>query len=267
MFRVACVTAVLVAIVSMSLPAQGRFRDEFGRVDWCADNYDRGSGTTECRILEATLGNGVIDVDAGQNGGIRVRGWDRPESQIRVKATAWARTASRARDVVESVRLSTDNGHVRASSPLADRDWAASFELQVPRNVRLTLNAHNGGLSLDRFDGTAEMQTVNGGIAVTDASGDIHGWTQNGGITVSLTGRRWEGRGLDLETRNGGVSILVPPGYSAELDTGTSNGHMRIGFPIAVTGSLNRRVRTTLGSGGAPIRALTTNGGVTIMQR
>jgi hypothetical protein len=33
MFHVACVTAVLVAAVSMTLPAQDRFRDEFGRAD------------------------------------------------------------------------------------------------------------------------------------------------------------------------------------------------------------------------------------------
>ena len=268
MIRATCVTVVFVAAVSISLPAQNRSRGDFGRADWCDDDPYDGRETRECRILEATVGNGnVLDVDAGRNGGIRVRSWDRKEAHIRMKATAWSRDASEARDVVESVRLTTDNGLVRATSAREAGQWSASFEVQVPRNARLTLNARNGGLTLEEFQGTAEMDTVNGGISITDARGEIRGTTRNGGISVSLTGQRWDGRGLDLETKNGGVSIVIPQGYSAELETGTWNGHLRVDFPVTVTGSLTRQIKTTLGSGGALIRALTTNGGVAIRQR
>ena len=46
----------------------------------------------------------------------------------------------------------------------------------------------------------------------------------NGGVAISLEGRRWEGAGLDVETRNGGVMLSLPGNYSAELDAGTTNG-------------------------------------------
>jgi hypothetical protein len=56
----------------------------------------------------------------------------------------------------------------------------------------------------------------------------------------------------------------VPTGYSAHLETGTTNGSLRFDFPITVQGQLNRRLSVDLGDGGPTIRVVTTNGGVTI---
>lgn len=69
---------------------------------------------------------------------------------------------------------------------------------------------------------------------------------------------------LDLETVNGGVELAVPARYSADLEAGTVNGGIDIDFPVQVSGRLNRRLETTLGNGGPPVRVSTTNGGVTI---
>lgn len=70
-----------------------------------------------------------------------------------------------------------------------------------------------------------------------------------------------------MRTSNGGVTLDIPQGYNAELETGTVNGGMEIDFPVTVQGRINRRIRTTLGRGGASIRAVTTNGGVKIRER
>ena len=70
-----------------------------------------------------------------------------------------------------------------------------------------------------------------------------------------------------METRNGGIRLSMPKGYSAELEAGTTHGGFTINFPVSVQGRLDRNLTTTLGSGGAKIRAMTTNGGVTIRQR
>ena len=61
--------------------------------------------------------------------------------------------------------------------------------------------------------------------------------------------------------------MTVPESYSAELETGTTNGRVNIDFPVTVQGRFDRRLNTTLGSGGAKVRAITTNGGVTIRRR
>ena len=270
MSRVACLTVACVAAAVLTLPAQDRARgSDFGRADWCDQDRGRGRDESACRILEETVrASGTIDVDARQNGGIRVRGWDRDDVQVRARVVARDRSASAAREVVDRVRLDTSGGRIRAVADRDDDRWSANFELQVPQRSRLELTAHNGGLSLTGFDGTVMMQTVNGGVSVENAAGDILARTRNGGINIRLDGRRWDGRGLDVETRNGGVTVAVPENYSAELETGTVNGGLRIDFPITLrSGLAGRRVTTTLGSGGAPIRVITTNGGVSIRRR
>ena len=270
-----CLTAALLLATALTLPAQVRPRDnDFGRADWCQDSSRNRSGpdrsASYCELREATLsGQKAIDADAGANGGIAVRGWDSADVHVRARVSAYAPTDAEARAIVSQVALTTAGGRIRADGPEMRREagWSASFEILVPRNTRLSLNARNGGLSLASFVGTAEMRTVNGGVNINDVSGDIRGRTQNGGISAELTGQSWTGRGLDLETSNGGVTISMPTNYSADLETGTVNGGLRIDFPVTLQGQLGRQVRTRIGGGGPVVRAVTTNGGVNIRAR
>ena len=62
----------------------------------------------------------------------------------------------------------------------------------------------------------------------------------------------------------GGIQLAVPEHYSAELETGTTRGRVRFDFPLTVQGTIGQRITTTLGAGGAKVRAITTNGGVSI---
>ena len=77
----------------------------------------------------------------------------------------------------------------------------------------------------------------------------------------------WRGKGLDLETTNGGINLSIPREYNARLETGTTNGGMRIDFPVTVQGQIGRRIQTQLGAGGPLVRVMTTNGGVRITQK
>jgi DUF4097 and DUF4098 domain-containing protein YvlB len=131
----------------------------------------------------------------------------------------------------------------------------------------LTLNTRNGGISIDDFRGTAAFRAANGGVSLSNVGGDLRGATTNGGITVDLQGDHWDGAGLDVETHNGGVRLTLPATYSAELETGTTNGRISIDFPVTVQGRIDRHLTATLGAGGPKVRAMTTNGGVTIRRR
>ena len=79
---------------------------------------------------------------------------------------------------------------------------------------------------------------------------------------IELTGDRWDGDSLDVSTTNGGVIMSVPENYSAQLQTGTVNGSVSVDFPVTVQGRLNKQIALNLGSGGAMVKAMTTNGGV-----
>jgi hypothetical protein len=224
-----------------------------------------------CDVRESTLPAGPLTVDAGRNGGIRVEGWDRNEIRVQAVVTANARREEDARQLASAVQVQAGTGRVTASGPsTSGREWwSVSYRINVPRRNDLELTATNGGISINDVHGTIRFDTTNGGVNLRDLGGDVRGETRNGGLTVTLTGDRWDGAGLDVETSNGGVTLSIPDGYNAELTTRTVNGGFRSDIPMTVQGELSPRrgIQTTLGSGGPPVNVRTTNGGLRINRR
>ena len=234
--------------------------------DLCVDRRESGH-QLYCEVRNDSMtGQSALDLDPGRNGSVRVRGWERPEVRLRSRIEASADTQARAREMVSAVRVTTTAGRVRSDGGMARRNehWATSFYLDVPRNLRLSINTLNGGISLEEFTGVALMRAVNGGITLRRVGGDLQGQTQNGGLRIELAGPRWEGVGLDVATTNGSVRLALPANYSAELETGTVHGRVNIDFPVLIHSGRHRRFTTTLGSGGPKIRAMTTNGSISV---
>ena len=131
----------------------------------------------------------------------------------------------------------------------------------------LDLRTSNGPIAVNGVTGEIRLEAHNGPIALRGVGGSVHGRADNGPITVALEGDRWNGEGLDVETRNGPVTLTIPEGYNARLETGTVNGPMNIDIPVTVQGRFPRQFTTDLGRGGAPVRVVTTNGPVTVRRR
>lgn len=278
MLRTAFVTTALAAALVAPGSAQSRRDSTRGSTPdgsrtaalSCDDRSYGGDRATHCEMREDTIGGAnPLDIDAGHNGGIRVRGWDRGDVLVRSRIQTHARTDADARRVAAGVRVDTSGARVRADGPDTGRDenWSISFEINVPRTAMLTLHTNNGGIAIDDFRGTATFHARNGGVTLSNVGGDLRGETTNGGVTVDLDGDHWDGAGLDVETTNGGIRMTLPRGFSAQLETGTTHGGITVDFPVAVQGRFRSHLETTLGSGGPKIRAMTTNGGVTIRQR
>ena len=262
-------TAVAAALVAAGSAQSRRDSTRTGTMS-CNDRNYNNDRATHCEMREDTIGGAnPLDIDAGRNGGIRVRGWDRGDVLVRTKIQASADSDADARRLVSGVRIDTGGGRIRPEGPDTNRDenWSVSFEVNVPRMAMLTLNTNNGGISIEEFRGVAKFHARNGGLTLNNVGGDLRGETTNGGVTVDVTGDHWDGAGLDVETRNGGIRMTLPRGFSAQLETGTTHGGISVDFPVTVQGSFRSHLETTLGSGGPKLRAVTTNGGVTIRQR
>lgn len=235
------------------------------RGDW-DDDY-----RSHCEVREERLPAGPLSVDARRNGGIRVTGWDRNETLVQAIVRVRAHTDDRAREIAGNVQIQAGGGQIHATGPEPGRreSWSVSYRISAARQTDLSLMARNGGITISDMSGNIQFDTTNGGVRLTDLAGWVHGRTRNGGLTVMLAGQQWDGSGLDVETRNGGVNLAVPDGYSAELETGTVNGGFRTDFPITVQGELTTRrgISTRLGAGGAPLRVRTRNGGIRITKR
>ena len=267
--RIIPATKTLLAVASLfAVTTTALAQSAANFVDSCQRNRSDNARVCETRNISVSATRALV-VDGRQNGGIAVHAWDRPDIQVVAMVQAQAETEGEAQAIAKQIAISSTNGEVRAIGPETEKrqSWSVSYEVWAPRATNLGLTAHNGGISVDGIEASVNLQTVNGGLDLRDVSGEVHGVTTNGGITADLGGDRWRGNGLDLRTSNGGVELRIPSNYSATLETGTVNGDLDIRIPLTVPGLLGRQISTQLGAGGATVRAMTTNGGVSIRPR
>jgi hypothetical protein len=225
---------------------------------------DRLFGNCEMREQTLALSGGAIAVDGRQNGGISVKGWDQHQVLVRARVQTGAPTQNEADALSQQIRIDTGGAKIFASGPESRKNyqWNVSYEVFVPRRADLSLQTQNGGISISEVNGKIDFNALNGGVSLKRVGGDVRGSTTNGGLSIELSGDRWDGEALDVSTTNGGVTMSIPENYSANLQTGTVNGSVNVDFPVTVQGRISKQVALNLGSGGALVKAMTTNGGV-----
>jgi hypothetical protein len=208
-----------------------------------------------------------LAVDGLENGGVEVLGTDGSGIVVHAMIEAEARTEEDARALASQIHIVTGNSTIRADGPTTRgrENWTVSYRIMVPRRQDLALTAVNGPLGVDQVSGRMRLDAENGPISLDRVNGDVHARGENGPLEIRLDGARWDGAGLDAETENGPVDLRIPSEYAAHLVTSTENGGLDIDFPIVVQGHFDtRRLEMDLGGGGPTIRAVTTNGPVSV---
>jgi len=248
------------------LPLNAQLQDNSEKQMTCENGGSDSDTARHCEIREQTVpAAGSLNIDAGQNGGASVKGWLRSEILVRARVEASGDTASAAASMASQVTVDSSGGQVRAIGPEAANNswWSVSYEIFVPQNTDLTLKAHNGGLTIADVRGQIHFDVNNGGVHLKRVAGDVSGATVNGGIQAELTGTIWDGRQMEVSTRNGGVTVAMPSYYSAHVRAETRSGRVQSDFPITTQGDLtSHRLDFALGSGGPLIHVTTENGGV-----
>lgn len=238
----------------------------------CRDqNWHNDRLVGNCEVREQTLApsGGTIGIDGRQNGGVSVKGWDQNQVLVRARVQTGAPTAAEAEALSREIRIETGGAKIFASGPENRQNyhWDVSYEVFVPRRADLSIETHNGGIAISEVNGRIDFSATNGGVVLRRVGGAVRGSTTNGGLMIELTGDRWDGETLDVSTTNGGVVMSIPENYSAHLETGTVNGGISVDFPVSVTQDRrSRELAVNLGSGGATVKARTTNGGVRIQR-
>jgi DUF4097 and DUF4098 domain-containing protein YvlB len=256
------------ALSLLALPAAAQ--EPSGWVERCQRWNRDDDREVVCEERETRLGaRESLTVDGRQNGGVTVRAWEGRDILVRAQIQTTAPSQNEAREMARRVSVSTSGGTVRADGPETEgrRHWSVSYEIFVPRRMDLEIETHNGPISVDGVSGEMELTALNGPMSLRGVGGDVRARTTNGPLSVTLVGSSWSGEGLDAQTTNGPVNLTVPDGYSAELETGTVHGPVRIDIPVTVRGEARKHIRTRLGRGGAPIRVMTTNGPLTVRTR
>jgi len=239
----------------------------------CETSPENQRQKTHCQTRDLTMpapsAGTVLTVDARENGGITVRGWD--GANVRVRAVIQGRSASldNARTLAASIGVSTTGNTLRATAASGsdNKDWSVSYEVFVPTQTNLSLRATNGSIRLENVQGKISFETVNGGVNLAGLGGDVRGKTTNGGLTVLLTGPTWTGTGLDVSSTNGGVTCQVPATYAGIIVARTTHGRAAATLAPEVNKLLQpHNLTATFGKGGPQLRLSTVNGGVTVQQ-
>ncbi len=264
----------LVVIATMIPPVRAMAQKSDS--EWLNDCRDgggdsRGRREVYCEIHQtgARAPGGTITVEGLRNGGVSLTGWDRDSLAIRTRIRVTARSQSDAKEVASQVRTTIRGSNVVVDGPRNDDDvqWSASVYAMVPRRSDLRAQTSNGPVLVENVFGNIDVTTTNGPMSLRELGGTVRARTTNGPLSITLEGTKWDGSGLEARTTNGPLTITVPDGYNARLESGTTNGPVNLGFPITVVGRITRDISTNLGSGGATIRATTTNGPLTIRRK
>ncbi len=258
---------LLTMLASPSLAFAQEDDDEW--LDNCRNGRWNGRRPTVCDVRVQRIANReTLTVRPGQNGAVHIIADDRSDIEVHSRVQSSAESGNQASDIMRDITVDV-GATLAARGPqrVDNGSWSVSFVIYVPRNTNLDLETHNGPIAVRGVVGKMELSAHNGPIQLSGVGGDVHAETQNGPLQVRLTGARWNGVGLNAETRNGPVQLSIPENYNARLEPGTINGPMQTNFPLTVTLDGRdswKRLSTTLGSGGPPVRVVTTNGPVTL---
>jgi hypothetical protein len=253
-------------------PLLAQLRDNSEKQMTCQNGGYDSDGVRHCEVREQTVpAIGRLSVDANRNGGLTVKGWLRNEVLVRARVEASAQNEGAAANLVSRVSIDSSGGQVRATGPESvdnnNSSWSVSYEIFVPQNTDLTATARNGGITISDVRGQVRFEGRNGGVHLKRLAGDVSGSTVNGGVQVELTGTIWDGRQLEVTTRNGGVNVTMPSSYSARIQAESERGGFQSDFPVTEQGNVKpHRLDFNVGAGGPLIHVTTTNGRVSFMR-
>jgi len=192
---------------------------------------------------------------------ISVKGWDRGDVLIRARIQTAGTTQNEADELAKQIRIETSGSKVFADGPARRKDyqWDVSYEIFVPKRSDLSLETHNGGISISEVRGRIDFSALNGGVVLRKVGGTVHGSTTNGGLVIELDGiagmaKRWmSARPMRRYYERAGKLLGAPRDWHCEWRA--QHRVSRDG-----PGRISRELAVNLGSGGATVRAMTTNG-------
>jgi DUF4097 and DUF4098 domain-containing protein YvlB len=265
---------VLLGLSALALSRPPHLSAQTDDARWLKECQADHSGSDDreqfCEVRHAGFkpSGGMLTVDPDENGGAEIVGWDRDSVAVTMRIQAGAGTDEDAQALAKGITLKAAGSTVQVDGPSSGRHqhWSVELVVMVPKQSGLAVRTMNGPLSVEGVSGRMDLRAQNGPVSLARLAGDVQARAQNGPLTVTLSGTTWDGKGLDAETVNGPVTLALPEGYNAELETGTVNGPMNLEMPLTVTlnGSVRDRINTTLGKGGSTVRVVTTNGPITI---
>lgn len=216
---------------------------------------------TDQEERDIALPSNQLRILATEEGGVSIRGWNRPIARITICRSAVADSKQRARRVLDSITVSHRNGEIAAHGPPIDQTqaWWVNMIVHVPRRAAVDVRAAGGGVAIRNMAGDVTARATSGGVSVASSSGRYTIRTESGGITLD----RISGR-VEASSRDGTIALRLPPMAAPSLEARTDSGTILCHLKECDGGSLTPgRKALRLGAGPPDVRLSTT--GATII--
>jgi hypothetical protein len=171
------------------------------------------------------------------------------------------------KDVGSRVRASTGSGSITADTvDGAFHATAGSGSIRATGVAGpITAKTSSGGIDVEQNgSGDVEVSSGSGTVRLRGVRGALQASTSSGGLTIyGELSAAWR-----LSASSGSVNVNLPGSQGFELDANTGSGHIDVGFPVTVTGTVSRRSLRGLAQGGGPLlQVRTSSGGISIQKR
>ncbi|HEX7938030.1 MAG TPA: hypothetical protein VF483_03500 [Gemmatimonadaceae bacterium] len=148
-----------------------------------------------------------------------------------------------------------------------ENDVVVDFAVHVPKGVRISVHTVNGDVRVEDAAAEVDAEGVNGNVTVSTANGPVNARTVNGWVHATM-GKFDPGSDMRFSTTNGSVVAEFTGDIDADVELVAVNGRFTTDFPVTIAGRIDpRRLRATIGKGGAHIRLATFNGNVELRKR
>jgi len=239
--------------------------------------------------LTSPLSSGSTFAAQTHNGSIAIKGAKVTDCNLVATIITQAPTDEEAKELSDKVKLTLVPSDKRLTlkidkpERLINKSVSVSLDVKVPNKTslelvthngtvritdmigRLSATTHNGKVIAKNISGTILLKTHNGYVSCRDISGDAKLHTHNGGIEAVYSQEAPPICNVSIDTHNGGIGFMAPPGFSAQVDASTHNGSIRTDLPITVTGKASKRKLTgTIGTGEGKMHLETYNGSIQI---
>ena len=218
------------------------------------------------------LSAGVLHVDPGANGGVKIEKGAGSAYSITACIGAGAPSQAEAEQAANSVQLSTVGNRVTVTTTSDFKRLGVQLIIEAPAGAQIEAETRNGPIGINGVEGRISARATNGPIGIKDVSGQVYARAQNGPISVDLQGTTWDGK-LDARAKNGPLSVRVPSGFTSGVEISSDGRSPWSCHGVACGGQTYDRAwnntprMVKIGNDPVVIRISTVNGPVSIDQR
>lgn len=209
------------------------------------------------------------------NGGVQIKVWDQASVQVDAVKKAYRQNRLNEAKIevnatAENIRIKTEypyeNQTFRSDERRIDNPATVEYTLTVPRKAVLeSIEMVNGSIDIDGVEGTVKATSINGRVNARGLINEVRLSTINGQLTATFN-QLDETKPIQLNSVNGGVTLVIPSNANASIRASTVHGGITSDFGLKVKHGeyVGHSMDGQIGTGGPRIKLVNVNGGIKI---